>query len=139
MHYGSICNQTNKECSTTPQIRTSPVKTATILAQSAGAVEYTNCTSAEGVKPSSNECPGNDTKQSDGKVPVMLGVWEYTKCVPLLPSFLDPLWPRVVAAHKGPIYGSNRTKPWFRDLYFFVFKLRIYAKLNCLEYNCFDI
>ncbi len=35
------------------------------IAQSAGAVEYTDCTSAEGQDPP-NECPGYDTKQSDG-------------------------------------------------------------------------
>ena len=32
------------------------------LALSAGAVEYTNCFSAEGVRPPTNECPGYDTK-----------------------------------------------------------------------------
>ena len=37
------------------------------ISQAAGAVEYTDCTPAEG-----NECPGYDTKQSDGEVPVML-------------------------------------------------------------------
>ena len=35
------------------------------LAQSAGAVKYTNCISAEGLD-SPNECPGYDIKQSDG-------------------------------------------------------------------------
>ena len=43
-----------------------------------------------------NECPGYDTKQSDGEAPVMLalkGIWS----TPLLPSLLGPLWPRVVA------------------------------------------
>ena len=46
-----------------------------IFAQSAGAVEYTDF-SAERVRPPSpNECPGYDTKQSDGKVPVMLKFW----------------------------------------------------------------
>ena len=43
-----------------------------MLPQSARAVEYTDCTSAEGYPP--NECPGYDTKQSDGEVPVMLGL-----------------------------------------------------------------
>ena len=28
-----------------------------------------------GVKPPKNECPGYDTKQSDGEVPMMLGLW----------------------------------------------------------------
>ena len=41
--------------------------------QLTGAVEYTNCTSAEGVRPTPpNECSRYDTKQSDGEVPVML-------------------------------------------------------------------
>ena len=38
------------------------------MAQSAGAVEYTNCISADSL----NECPGYDTKQSDGETSVML-------------------------------------------------------------------
>ena len=33
-----------------------------IFAQSAGDVEYTDCTSAEGYGPRPNECPGYDTK-----------------------------------------------------------------------------
>ena len=36
-------------------------------AQSAGAVEYTNSISGEGVRPSPNECPGYDIKSSDGE------------------------------------------------------------------------
>ena len=44
------------------------------IAQSAGAVEYTDFTSSEGLDPR-NECPGYDTKQSDGEVPVILGLW----------------------------------------------------------------
>ena len=61
--------------------------------QLAGAVEY-------------------NTKQSDGEIPVMLELWgmQSTPSLPLLP---DPLWPGVVAPNKGPIYGLNRTKPWF--------------------------
>ena len=35
------------------------------MSQLAGAVEYTNCISAEGYD-SFNECPGYYTKQSDG-------------------------------------------------------------------------
>ena len=41
------------------------------IAQSVEAVECTDCTSANGVTPP-NECPGYDTKQSDGEVPVIL-------------------------------------------------------------------
>ena len=58
-----------------------------MIAQSAGAVEYTD---------SLNECPGYVIKQSDGETPVILELWEmwYTS---LLPSLQGPFWPRVVA------------------------------------------
>ena len=39
-----------------------------IIAQSPGAVEYTDCISAEG----QDESPGYDTKQFDVEVPVLL-------------------------------------------------------------------
>ena len=61
-----------------------------------------------GVRFLPNECPGYDTKQSDGEVPVMLefwGMWS-TLLLPLLPGLL---WPGVVAPDKGPISGLNRT------------------------------
>ena len=35
------------------------------ISLSAGALEYTNCTPVEGLDPT-HECPGYDTKQSDG-------------------------------------------------------------------------
>ena len=60
----------------------------TSFAQSAGAVEYTDWTSAE--------CPVYDTKQSDGEVPLMLDVWRM-QSTPSLPSLPGPLWPEVVA------------------------------------------
>ena len=65
------------------------------IAQSAGAVEYTD--------PPPNECPASDTKQSDGEVPAVLELWGMrgTHLLPLLPG---PLWSKVVA----PIYGLNR-------------------------------
>ena len=59
-------------------------------------------------KTPSIECPGYDTKQSDGQVPVMLELWGM-QSTPLLPSLLGPLCPGVVAPDKGPIYGLNRT------------------------------
>ena len=55
------------------------------IAQLAGAVEYTDCTSAEGQDPHPNECPGYDTKQFDGEVPVMQQLWGMRN-TPLLPS-----------------------------------------------------
>ena len=65
------------------------------FAQSAGAEEYTNCI-CRGVRPHPHECPGYDTKQSDGEVPVMLEVWGMWSN-PLLPLLTGPLWPGMVA------------------------------------------
>ena len=50
----------------------------------------------KGVRPSPNECPGYDTKQSDGKFQLMLKLWGMwgTPLVPLLPGLL---WPGLVA------------------------------------------
>ena len=48
---------------------------------------------------------------------------------PLLPLLQGPLWPRVVAPDKGPIYGLNRTKPWFEFTVFF-FHLNCVLVLN---------
>ena len=78
------------------------------FALSAGAVEYTDCNSAEGQDTPTNACPGYDTKQSDGEVPGMLELWGM-RSTPILPSLPDPLCPRVVAPDMGPIYGLNRT------------------------------
>ena len=39
---------------------------------------------------------GYDTKQSDGKAPVMLELWRMWR-MPLLPLHPGPLWPGVVA------------------------------------------
>ena len=73
-----------------------------IFAQSAGAVEYTDCTSAEGYPP--NECPGYDTKQSDGEVPAVPELWGM-RSTPSLPSLPGPLWPGVVAPDRAPYMG----------------------------------
>ena len=62
----------------------------------------------------------------------MLEIWEM-RSNPLLPSFPGPLWLEVIAPDKGPINRSNRTKSWFREFIVFAFKLRIYAKQNCLK------
>ena len=55
-----------------------------MIAQSAGAVEY------------SHKCPEYDTKQFDGEVPVMLELWGM-RSTPSLLSLPGSLWPRVVA------------------------------------------
>ena len=54
-------------------------------------VEYTDCS-----KTPPNECPGYDTKQSDGEVPAMLELWGI-RSTPSLSSLPGPLWPGVVA------------------------------------------
>ena len=64
-----------------------------------------------GVRPP-NECPGYDTKQFDGNVPVMLELWGI-RSASLLPSLPGPLWPGLVAPDKSPIYELDRTKTWF--------------------------
>ena len=43
-----------------------------------------------GVRPSSNKCPGYDTKQSDGEVPAVLELWGMWS-TPLLASLPGPL------------------------------------------------
>ena len=59
-----------------------------MLVQSAGALEYTDCVTAE--------CPAYDTKQSDGEALGMLELWgmRSTPSLPLLPGWL---WPEVLA------------------------------------------
>ena len=58
------------------------------------------------------------------------GMWSTS----LLPSFPGPLWTGVVAPDMDYIYWVNRTKPWFLEFTEGgAFKLRIYAKLNCLK------
>ena len=68
-----------------------------------GAVDYNDCTSADG-SPPSNECPGYDTKQSDGEVSAVLKLWriQSTPSLPLLPG---PLWPRMVASDRAISMG----------------------------------
>ena len=51
--------------------------------------------------PSPNEYPGHDTKQSDGEVQVMHGIWS-TPSLSLLPG---PLWPEVVAPDRALSVG----------------------------------
>ena len=77
--------------------------TISLFAQSAGAVEYTDCTSAEGQDPPS-ECPGYDTKQSDGEVPAVLELW-VMRSTPSLPSLPGPLCPGVVAPDRALSMG----------------------------------
>ena len=56
-----------------------------------------------GVMPS-NECRGYDTKQSDGEVPVMLGLWG-KRSIPSLPLFPGQLWPCAIASDRALSMG----------------------------------
>ena len=51
-----------------------------------------------------NECPGYDTKQSDGKVPAVLELWGI-RSTPSLPSLQGPLWPGVIAPDRALSIG----------------------------------
>ena len=66
-----------------------PMKT--IFTQSTGAVEYTDCISAEGYDPTS-ECPGYEITPSDGKASA-LEIWgmQSSPSLPLLLGRL-PKW-----------------------------------------------
>ena len=72
------------------------------------------------VRPSHNEGPGYDTKQSDCEVPIMLELWGI-RSTPSLPSPQGPLWPRLVAQDRVLSVGQIELKPHTN------------AKLNCLN------
>ena len=57
-----------------------------------------------GVRPPPNECPGYDTKQSDGEVPAVQELWAM-RSTPSLPSLPGPLWPGVVAPDRALYMG----------------------------------
>ena len=87
-----------------------------LMAQSTGAVVYTDCLSGKTLTP--NECPRYDTKQSDGEVPVMLELWGM-QSTPSLPSLPDPLWLGAVAPDRVLSMGQ--------------IELCTYVKMNCLK------
>ena len=84
-----------------------------------------------------NYCLGYDTK-SDVEAPVILELWGWVQST-LLPSFPGPLWPGVVASDKVLSMGQIELNSvltlnwivWNRTV--LTFKLRSYAKLNCLK------
>ena len=69
-----------------------------IEAQSAPAVEYTDC----------NECLRYDIKQSDNEAPVMLELRGMQSTLSL-PSLLESLWPEVIAPDRVLPMDQNRT------------------------------
>ena len=85
------------------------------LASSAGAVEYDDY----------SECPGYDTKQSEGEAWVNLAFWG-TLCTPPLPSLQGLLWLGVVASDRVLSMGQIEL-------------ICNYAKLNCITLTVFLI
>ena len=70
-----------------------------------------------GVRPPPKECPGYDTKQSNGEALVMLGLWGMGS-TPSLPSPPGPLGPGVMnQMNQVMIYESNRTKLYTNELF----------------------
>ena len=71
-----------------------------------------------------NECPGYDTKQSDGEALVMLEICGM-RSTPSLLSLPGPLWPRMVAPYRvqsmGPIKLNGE-----------LFKIELFWHLNCV-------
>ena len=64
------------------------------------------CISTERYDPPHNECPGFDTKQSDGEAPLMQEI-RGMRSTPSLPWFPGPLWLEMLALDRvlsmGPI------------------------------------
>ena len=90
------------------------------------------------VRPPPTECPGYDSKQSDGKILVMLELWGM-QSTPSLLSLPGPLWPSMVAPDLVLFMSQIELKcilmlnwtTWNRTI--LTFKLCSYAKLNCLK------
>ena len=89
------------------------MKNGWFLAQSAGAVEYTDRFSAE--PPPPNESPGYDTKHFDDEVPVLLELWEMWS-TPSLTLLQSPLWPGLVAPDRVLSIGQLEIKHGFESL-----------------------
>ena len=86
--------------------------------QSAGTVEYTDCISAEGFN--SKECPGYDTKQSDGEGLVVLELWRMQSTLSLS-SLPDLPWSKVVAPDRVLSIGQRELNwiVWNRSVYMY--------------------
>ena len=80
--------------------------------QLAGAVEYTDYISAEGVRLHTHcECLGYDSKQSDDEAPVMLELWGMWSSLSLS-LFLGPLWPGAVVPDRVKFIFKLSANKW---------------------------
>ena len=95
-----------------------------LTTQLAGTVKYTHCISTKGNTPPPKKCPGYDTKQSDGQVPIILELWGMQSTLfSLLPG---PLWSGVVSPDRVLSIGQIE----LFDIKT-VCKQMINTKLNC--------
>ena len=94
------------------------------------------------VRHTHNEFPGYDTKEFDGEVPVMLELRGMLSTSSLT-SLPGPLESEEAASERVQSMCQIRLNcivmlnwiVWNRTV--LTFKVRIYAKLNCLKWNCF--
>ena len=93
-----------------------------------GAAEYTDCTLCRRVRPS-NECPGYDTKQSDGEALVILELCG-NRSILSLPSLPGPLGLGVEAPYMVLSMGQIELFDISTEC-----KQMTYPKLDCLKYN----
>ena len=122
------------------------IKLDSQFTQSAGggeAIKYPNCISSMGKTLPMNECPGYDTKQSNGEIPVMLELWGMWS-TPSLPSLRGPFRTGMVTPDWVLSIGQIELNcvlmlswiVWIRTV-FWAMKLCTNAKLNYLKWNCF--
>ena len=99
------------------------------------------CLAGSKVNIQHNECPGYDTKQTDGETSVLLRLWGM-QSTPSLPLLLGPLWSEVIVPEKVLSMGQIITLNWiiwkeqFLHLTVCKQKLCTYAKRNCLKQYC---
>ena len=120
-----------------------------LLDQLIGALEYTDSIYAAGQDPVTNECPGYDTKQSDGKAPIMLDFGEM-RAIHLLLSLPTLRLPGAVSPDRVQSMGQIELNgvlilkwiTWTRTVWLnwitwnrndLTIKRCTYAELNCLK------
>ena len=83
-----------------------------------------------------NKCPGYDTKQPDGEVPVMLELWQM-RSTPSLPSLTGPIRPGVVLTDRALPMGQIELNCVLMLNWIVKIELFLSVKLNCLKLNNF--